>query len=814
MRVPLSWLRDFVDVDLSAEDLADLITVRITEVDAVVRPTAGIRDVVVARVESVARIEGSDKLSHVVATDGTDTLDVVCGASNFAAGDRVAWAKPGSVLPGGLEIGRRTMFGVTSNGMLASARELGVGDDHSGIWVLESDAPLGADVNEWLGLDDAVLVLEVTPDRGYALSLHGLARDLAAITGATLRVPDLGDATASAAPAYPGEDPVPVTISDPDRCRRFDARVIRDVSVGPSPAWLQRRLAAAGMRPVSNLVDATNAAMLETGNPIHAYDLRLLAGPVIDVRTARPGERLRTLDGVDRELVADDLVICDADGPVALAGVMGGEATEINDATRDVFLEVANFVPWTVLRTARRHGLPTEGSKRWERGVPPESAPVAAARCVELLQATAGGQLEGGADHYPTPPERPVIRLRHSRANDHLGLALTAEAQAALLQSIGCSVTAEDGASRVDPPAYRPDLVDEVDLYEEIVRLHGYERVPQRVPSSGQVGGRAPDHAARIAVRRALAGGGWTEVMPFPFIADADLEALQLPADDRRRRTIALVNPLSKEEAVLRTTLLPGLLRVVRHNVNRQVTDAAVFEIGHLFLQPTSDEPGAPAGPGEDVALPAEPLSLGFAACGAFDHPRHDRPARPVDVYDVLGAVELVRHAVGADALTVEATDEAPLHPGRGARLSLEGEAIGTVGELHPRVAETFGVPARTVVGEIRLEPLVRHGIRFRPAITPSPLPGARFDVAVIVEASVPAGAVEQAVRDAAGARVTSCRLFDVFSGAQIGEGNVSLAYALQLDDSARQLTDADVAEAIERIAGTVAERFGGRLRR
>ncbi|HVL99290.1 MAG TPA: phenylalanine--tRNA ligase subunit beta [Egibacteraceae bacterium] len=811
MRVPLSWLSDFVDITLSAEDLAETLTVGGLQVEAIERPSAGARGVAVAEVRSVEKVAGSDKLHLVEAFDGTDTLEVVCGAANYGPGDRVAWAKPGATLPGGVEIGRRQLFGVTSNGMLASPRELGVGDDHRGIWVLERDAPLGADVAEWLGLDDAVLVLEVTPDRGYALSLHGLARDLAALTGADLHLPALP--SERPAGAGPPPHPVPVTIADPDRCRRFDARTIGGVEPGPSPAWLQRRLAAAGMRPVSNLVDATNAVMLETGNPTHAYDLALLAGPAIEVRTARAGERLRTLDGVDRDLDADDLLICDADGPIALAGVMGGEATEINPATRDVLVEVANFDACSVLRTARRHGLHTEGSRRWEKTVPPESVPVAADRCVELVTATAGGGVGAQADHYPNPPERPVIRLRPPRACAHLGVDLTAADQAALLEAIDCAVTPAGVDLDVTPPAYRPDLRLEADLYEEIARLHGYGRVPERVPSTGQVGRRTPEHDARRALRGALAGGGWTEVMPFPFIADADIDSLALDPDDRRRRTIALVNPLSKEESVLRTTLLPGLLRVVRHNVNRQTPDVAVFEVGHVFLEPTPEQPGADGGP-DGTVLPAEPIMLGLAACGAFVPARHDRPARDADLFDLLGAVELVLRTLGRSGLDATRTAEPPFHPGRAARLRVGGRDVGVAGELHPRVAAAFEVPPRTLVAELDLAPILAGGVRPRHAVVPSPLPGLRFDVAVVVDEDTSAAAVEAAVRAGAGARVTAVTLFDVYRGAQLGEGRKSLAYTVLLDDPERQLTDTDEAQAIDAIARAVGDAVGGTLRR
>ncbi|MGH8885497.1 MAG: phenylalanine--tRNA ligase subunit beta [Egibacteraceae bacterium] len=807
MLVPLSWLLDYVDPGLPVEALADVLTIGGLNVEAIHYPTGGIRGVKVAEAAAIERLQGADRLWLVQAFDGERTHQIVCGAANYQVGDRVPAALPGATLHGGLEISRRKVRGVVSNGMLCSRRELGVGEDHSGIWVLDRDAPLGADLTEWLDLDDPVLELEITPDRGYALSMIGVARDVAALTGAELYVPE--------ARLNPGGDPgVPVDILDPDRCPRFDARVIRGVTVGPSPACAQRRLAAAGMRPVSNIVDVTNYVMLETGNPTHAYDLGLLAGPRIEVRTARPGETLVTLDGETRTLDPDDLLICDENGPIALAGVMGGEPTEINETTRDVLLEVANFTARTVLRTARRHRLHTAGSYRWARNVPPETVPLAASRCADLVVDLAGGHVTGGTDHYPNPLEREAILLRPARVRSYLGIDLDSLDQLEALEAIGCiELPSRGNTLLVVPPAYRPDLRIDVDLYEEIARVYGYDKIPSRVPSSGTAGGRSPDDDAVRAVRRALAGAGWTEVLAFPFVADEDLEALGLAPDDRRRDPVALVNPLSKEESVLRTTLLPGLARVVRHNVNRQASDIALFEAGRVFLPPTADEPGADGGP-TGVVLPAEPLMLGFAACGDFEIARHDKPGRAADLFDLLGAVEVARRAVGRGAMTTVPTTELPYHPGRAAHVLIDGEDLGVVGELHPRVIAAYELPARTLAGELRLDRLCAGGIRLAVAPVPSPLPGLRFDVAVLVDESVPAAAVEAAVIEAAGPLLVSCRLFDVFRGPQLGEGRKSLAYSLRLDEPARQLTDVDERAAIEAIAIAVAERVGGVLRR
>ena len=807
MRVPLSWLTEYVDPGLAPEALADVLTIGGLAVEAIHQPTGGTRGVVVTEVLDAAKIEGSDKLHLVHVTDGSTTHEIVCGASNYGPGDRVAAALPGAVLTGSFEIGRRKLFGHVSNGMLASARELGVGEDHAGIWILDEDAPVGADLTEWLGLDDTVLELEITPDRGYALSILGIARDIAALTGAELRVPESAAEVAGA-----GSAGVPVVIEDPASCPRFDARRIEGVTVQRSPARIQRRLTAAGMRPISSIVDATNLAMLETGHPAHAYDLALLAGPEITVRRARPGETFTTLDGVERTCDADDLLIADAEGPVGFAGAMGGERTEVSDTTTTVLLEVASFDPANVLRTARRHQLLTEASRRFEKTVPAATVPYGAARCAWWITELAGGRVVGADDHGGPPPAPESIVLRPSRAGSLLGIQVAAADQADLLRRIDCEVAGDDTLA-VTPPAWRPDLRIEEDLLEEVARLYGYDRIGSTVPSSGQVGGRSAVDEAVRAVRRAVASSGWAETLLLPFFGAGDVDALHLPADDRRRDIITLVNPLSKEEAALRSTLLPGLLRALRRNVNRQVADVAIFEVGRVFLPPTDADSGAGGGPA-NVRLPAEPQFLALAGCGNFEGSRHDRPGRAIDVFDLLGVVEVIRATVGLDAIETVAADEQPYHPGRAARLHLDGRDVGVIGELHPRVIAALELPPRTVAGELRLDLLTAGGLRPARPQAQSALPGARFDVAVIVGDDVPASRVERVVRMAAGDLVTSCTLFDVYSGEQVGADAKSLAYTLRLDDPERQLTDADVTEAIERIATAVERELQGRLRR
>lgn len=812
MKLCVSWLREFVETDLTAYEIADVFTLLGFEVEGVSQPLGEVTGVKIVRVEEKTPVEGSDKLNMCKVFDGTTHHDIICGAANYEVGAIVPGCLPGAVLPGGFKIGKRKMMGLVSNGMLASAKELGIGDSADGIWVLGDHAPeLGTDVVKWLGLDEWVLDIDITPDSGHAATIWGLARELAAKTGAELK----GRIAAPIVPAVlePIAELPTVKIEAETECRRFDGRLISDLTVQPSPPQIQTRLALSGFRPINSVVDATNYAMLETGHPTHAFDAAALTGE-ITVRNAKDGETLVTLDDSERTLVADDVVIADNTGAIALAGVMGGANTEVNASTTTVYLETAAWDPRRVLRTARRHQLFSEARARFERRVSAETVPVGAERVTELLTAWSGGQVLGGADTYPIADEQVTIALTPEYVRRMIGMPIDDAEQIRILEAIECVVTQSGDCLNVTPPAWRPDLLIPADLVEEVARFYGYDRIEPRVPTTGKPGMRRDDHKAELIVRERLAGAGWTEVLCYPFTSMKALEKLGLEADDPRLDPVHLVNPLSGDEEVLRTTMLCGLADVLAKNVNRGNTNVAVFEIGHTFLCPTGVLPGFDGGP-TGVTLPAEPQMLGLAACGQFRPSRAGEPGRLADVYDLTGALEQITHALGftSDAFTLERIRVMPYHPGRAARIiGPNGQDLGQLGEWHPRILKAFGLPERCVFAEIYLDRLIAAATGQRQATLPSPLPGLRFDVAVVTKADVPYRKVLDVVKGAAGERLTRIGLFDVYEGEPLPDGHRSLAFSLVLDDPVTQLTDAEEAEAIASI-GTAVKAQGWEVR-
>ncbi|KAA6222912.1 phenylalanine--tRNA ligase subunit beta [Streptomyces albofaciens JCM 4342] len=840
MRVPLSWLREYVDLPdgESGRDVQAKLVATGLEVETVEQLGAGLKGpLVVGQVLTIEELEGFKKPIRFCTVDvgranGTgEPQEIVCGARNFAVGDKVVVVLPGAVLPGDFKIAARKTYGKVSHGMICSGDELGMGDDGSGgIIVLPPEYEPGTDAIELLQLVDEVLDIAVTANRGDCLSMRGIAREAAIAYGLPLRDPALLDVPPPNSFGYP------VKVGDPLGCDRFTARTV--VGLNPearSPIWLQRRLQKAGMRPVSLAVDVTNYVMLELGQPLHAYDRSRVEG-TIGVRRAEAGEKLTTLDGTKRVLDAEDLVITDNRGVIGLAGVMGGANTEIADpvadpetgevrGTTEVVVEAAHFDAVSVARTARRHKLSSEASKRFERGVDPQAASAAAQRTVDLLVLLAGGTAEAGVTEVVAPSAPRTITVPADHPDRVAGVAYGRETVVRRLQQVGCDVYGQDELV-VTVPSWRPDLTDPNDLAEEVIRLEGYENLPLTLPRPPAGRGLTERQRLHRRVGRALAGAGYVEAPTYPFLGEAVLDQLGLEEDDPRRRTVKLVNPLSDEEPVLRTTLVPGLLGALRRNDGRGSHDLALFETGLVF-RPTGDEKPSVRLPVDrrptdeeiaalDAALPEQPRRAAVVLTGAREQAGWWGKGRPAGWADAIEAGRIVAREAGVE-LIVRQDQHAPWHPGRCAALLavIDGEEVlvGNAGELHPRVIKALGLPERTCAMEIDLDRLQRAGTGVVRAPRISTYPVATQDVALIVDASVPAAEVAGALRSGAGDLLESLRLFDVFTGEQVGEGKKSLAYALRFRAPDRTLTADEASAARDAAVAAAVERTGAVLR-
>jgi phenylalanyl-tRNA synthetase beta chain len=779
MKAPLSWIREFTPVEAGADELARRLPIAGLQVEEVIRTGSGIEGVVVGRVLEINEIPGATKIIHVTVDAGDGPREIVCGARNFAVGDLVPVAVPGARLPSGMEIARREMHGKVSDGMLCSALELGVSDDHSGILVLEGEHKLGQDVREALALDDEILDIDITPNRPDLLSVAGIAREIAALYELPFAIPT--PELRHDGPA--ADEAASVRVEDAKGCPRYLARIISGVRVAPSPWWMQRRLLACGMRPISGPVDVTNYVLLERGHPLHAFDLAALRGRAVVVRKPRKSEqRFTTLDGAERTLSKEDLVICDAEGPVAVAGIMGGASSEVGESTTEILLESAYFSPERVLRTARRLGLRTEASVRFERGADPEAVPHAAERAAALLAEVSGGSVARGTiDVYPKTIKSKPIRLRVARTNELLGVTIPAPEMASSLRPLGCVVEAQTRtALRVLPPTFRPDLRTEIDFVEEIARRYSYDRLPTTLPSSGRAGGLSRDQQLRRLARRLLLASGLSEAHTLSMLPPRFPDRLALPLDHPWRNTLGIANPLSEEESVLRPSLLPGLLLAAARNVARRNTTVALFEIGAVFI-PTEAE------------LPDEPLRAAWLLTGPAPDGWHGTH-RALDLFDAVGALERLLEGLGVSGVTREAIDVSPLHPGRTARLAIGGLEIGVVAELHPRAARALDLADRVAVGEVDLAPLFAAAREAEPGGLPRFPPVSR-DLALLVPSETPATAVREAVRVAAGDLLEDIAIFDVYRGAEIGADRASLAFSLSFRHPDRTLTDAEISE-------------------
>ena len=853
-RIPLSWLAEHVDLPAgtTAEQVAaDLVRVGLEE--EAIHPAAVTGPLVVGEVVELTkepqkngktiswcRVDVGPAHGEVHEDGSVGPRGIVCGADNFGVGDRVVVALPGAVLPGPFPIAWRKTYGHVSDGMICSSRELGIGDDHDGIIVLERmglDAEPGTDARELLGLGEEVLEVNVTPDRGYCFSLRGVAREYGHATGAPFT--DRGLETAPAAPPGGG---FPVELADDAPihgvlgCDRFVAQVVRGVAAsGPSPAWMQRRLTQAGMRPISLAVDVTNYVMLDLGQPLHAYDLQQLEAPIV-VRRAGPQDRLTTLDGAARVLHPQDLLITDSpDGArgrrvLGMAGVMGGADSEVSSTTSDLLIEAAHFDPVSVARTARRHKLPSEAARRFERGVDPRLPRIAVDRVVELLLEHGGGAADEVWTDVDVTEPAPAVPLALDLPARLIGVPYTAAEVQETLEQVGCTVVSNGTTAQVTPPSWRPDLLVGVDLVEEVARLRGYDAIPSVLPAAPAGRGLTHGQRARRSVARALADAGLVETLSYPFVGAHQHDELGLPPQDARRRAVRLVNPLSDEQPEMRTNLLVTLLDTARRNVARGAADVCVFEIG-LVTRPEDDAPVAPRLPGgaqpsaDDLrrlgaAVPPQPRRVAGVLSGLREPAGWWGPGRRVEHTDAIAAAQLVARTVGVELRVVPDGQHAPWHPGRTARLEGPGgELVGHAGELHPNVVASAGLPVRASAFEIDLDVLLqlasREPVQARPVST---FPVAKEDIALVVGAAVPAGELLEVVRagacaSPAGDIVEDVRLFDVYTGVQVGEGKKSLAFSLRLRAADRTLTSAEALAVRESAVAAAHARFGAVLR-
>jgi len=804
MRVPLDWLAEWIALPAATDALVERLTLGGLEIEGVGRTGPALEGVRVGRVLSKRAHPQADRLSVCVVDDGAGEHEVVCGAPNVAAGQKVAFAPVGVRLPDGTKLKRSKIRGVVSQGMICSARELDLGEDHAGILELAPDAPVGAPAAEALATGTTVLDLEITPNRGDWASILGIAREVRAHFGGELRWPPM-DPPESGIPAA---EAVRVVVEDAVGCAHYVGRVVRGVRVGPSPEWLAARLEAAGLRPVNNVVDVTNLVLLELGQPLHAFALDALRGGEIRVRPAAPGEKLVTLDGQTRDLTPEDLVIADAERPVAVAGVMGGAESEVGEATRDVLLESAAFHPTRIRRTARRLGLHSEASYRFERGVDPEGVARAADRAALLLAELCAGKVAPGRVEARGAPQPRTgeVRLDPERVNRLLGTLLAPEEVAACLERADFGVRREGGALVAAVPSYRSDVEGPHDLVEEVGRIWGYDRIPTTLPVA-PLRPVEPSRRQELADRAKthLAHRGLTEVVSFPFASPEDPDRLGLAADDPRRRTVGLANPLVAAEGVLRTSLVPSLLRIAHQNRARQVDAVRIFEIAPAFL--------AGSGQGD---LPEEPLQLA-ALITRGEKSGLWEPREPIPLFFLAkGLAEGVLFDLGYAPECRPGGQEGLepyLHPGAACRIEVGDRVIGAVGEIHPEAAGRFEIDAPCAVLELDLSALAAEPPPRARVREVSRQPRVRRDLAVLVDAEQPAAEVLEAIRKTAGGLLVSAAIFDRYEGRGVPEGKVSLAFRLELQRADRALEDREVAKLTDRVVKMLEQRFGGQLR-
>lgn len=801
MIVTYNWLKKFVDFDYTPQQLCDRLTMVGLEVDSLDEIGGGFDSVIVARLDEVERHPDADRLTVCQVNNGTEIVQVVCGATNHKKGDLVALAQPGSVLPGDFKIKKSKIRGQLSQGMLCSEKELALTDESPGIMILPEDLQLGQPVFAALKLKDYQIEIGLTPNRPDCLSVVGVAREVAAFCGQSLKLPvsQIDEIDESI------DQQASVVIEDIDFCPRYAARMISGVRIGPSPDWLVRRLEAVGMRSINNVVDVTNYVMLELGHPLHAFDFKLLQDGRIVVKRATEGQQFTTLDNQQHTLVAEDLMICDGRRPVALAGVMGGLNSEVQDTTETILLEAAYFKPTVIRRTSKRHGLHTESSHRFERGADIDMIPVALARAASLIAELGQGEvLAGVIDNYPQPLATPVIILDAKKTEALLDIPVDCETLQSLLESIGLQVTAGDTATsiKVQVPSFRPDLERDVDLIEEVARLYGYDRIPVTMPV-GTVDAQLPPLRQQVQnkLRNAMVSAGFSEAMNYSFIADNAITKLGISAEDQRSRQVKLLNPLSEDQAVMRTSLVPSLLETVSRNLAYRSLDLRLFELRPVFLT--------------DASLDSyEELYLTAVICGRREPEGWAQSQASVDFYDLKGLVEELLETFCICEVKFDPTDcEVYLHPGKACRIIKGNQTLGNIGELHPQVLTEFDIDQPVFLLEVNVENLLAAAGQQQSFKPLSRFPDVLRDSALLLDDSVTAGQVMEIIERSKVKYFENAVLFDLYTGKGIPAGKKSLAVRVRYRDSAKTLTEAEVSKVHNKLINSLCRQLDAEIR-
>ncbi len=788
MNVSIKWLKEYVDFELSPEALAERLLMLGMEIESIKQLGEGLDRVVVGRINSVQKHPKADKLvlCNVDVGSGTDA-QIVCGAPNAREGLVAPVALVGAQLPNGLTIKRAKIRGEESGGMLCSEQELAISDEASGLMELPEYTQIGAPIVEALGLDDVMLELEITPNRPDCLSMIGVGREISVITGNPLKLPEI-DVQEETVDTH---NLTRVTIEDPELCPRYAARVIRGVKIGPSPTWLQRRLEAIGVGTINNIVDITNYVLMEYGHPLHAFDYHRLAENRIVVRRAKPGETLKTIDAEERELTPDMLVIADAENPVALAGVMGGFDSEITDQTVDVLLESAYFHPPSIRKTSKALGMHTEASHRFERGADPEGVIPAINRAAQLIVDIAGGEICSGIiDVYPGEREIPNIKLRPERVNFVLGTEIADDDIRGILTRLGFAVS---DTFEVSVPTFRPDVGQEIDLVEEIARVYGFDNIPTTLPRGDiPIPKVEPKADLRERVKTYLLQCGMMEAMNYAFYHPDVFDRLRLSSKDPLRQAVQIANPLSVDQSIMRTTLLPSLLANAQRNRNHQINDVQFFERSKVFIPNGTDE------------YPNEPEYVAGMITGNLGAGVYGDPFRPADFFDIKGIVEGMLNRCGVSDYTITHTEHPTFHPGRRAEIRVKDKTLCVFGEAHPEVLENYDLPSKAYLFELDFEKLV-DVVELMKQFEPIPIyPSVNRDLAIVLDADIPASRPIDIIESTEGELVSSLHLFDVYTGEQVPEGKKSLAFAIEYRSTTETLTD----EIVDRVHGGILERL------